>query len=79
MKSELMSIVVMCSDIREKMRMETEMEGLKSDVTVLNGKLRDADSRNKQCEAELIDYKMKVERMETQIKQLKVLLISDFD
>lgn len=79
MKSELMIDVVMSSDIREKMRMETEMEGLKSDVTVLNGKLRDADSRNKQCEAELIDYKMKVERMEAQIKQLKVLLINGFD
>lgn len=79
MKSELMIDVVMSSDIREKMRMETEMEGLKSDVTVLNGKLRDADSRNKQCEAELIDYKMKVERMEAHIKQLKVLLINGFD
>lgn len=79
MKSEMMIDVVMSSDIREKMRMETEMEGLKSDVTVLNGKLRDADSRNKQCEAELIDYKMKVERMEAQIKQLKVLLVNGFD
>lgn len=58
------------SDNREKLRVEAEMESLKSDLSILTSRLRDAEAKNVQYEKDLVDY----QQMKETIKEMEVLI-----
>lgn len=64
------------SDNREILRLRTEVEGLKGDLSILTSQLNDSEAKTLMYESDLTEHQLKEKQYEEKIRQLEVTLAS---